>query len=59
MRASRFPAWVTPAFADVLRLADRFDALASHPRTREYLQRAPRRPAFEKALADQLALYAE
>jgi glutathione S-transferase len=41
--------------ADVLRLLERFDALAGHPATRGYLKRATARPAFAKAYADQMA----
>lgn len=41
--------------ADVLRLVDRFDGLAGYPACRAYLQRAVSRPAFQKALADQMA----
>jgi glutathione S-transferase len=44
--------------ADVLRLPDRFDALAAHPACRAYLARATARPAFAKAYADQLAHFA-
>lgn len=58
--------WLTGGFsvadilmADVLRLADRFDALKDYPACRAYLTRATARPAFQKAHADQLAYYAE
>lgn len=44
--------------ADVLRLPDRFDGLAGHPACQAYLARATARPAFAKAYADQIALYA-
>lgn len=44
--------------ADVLRPVDRFDGLAGYPACRAYLDRALARPAFEKALADQLAHFA-
>jgi glutathione S-transferase len=44
--------------ADVLRLPDRFDGLADHPACRAYVARATARPAFAKAHADQLALFA-
>ena len=44
--------------ADVLRLADRFDALAGFPACRAYVARATARPAFQKAHADQLAHFA-
>jgi glutathione S-transferase len=57
--------WLTERFsiadilmADVLRLIDRFDALAAHPACRAYVARAVARPAFQKAHADQMALYA-
>jgi glutathione S-transferase len=57
--------WLVGAFsiadilmADVLRLVDRFDGLAAHPAARAYLQRATARPAFTKALADQMAHFA-
>ncbi len=43
------------AMSDVLRLADRFDRLASLPACRDYVRRATARPAFRKAHADQLA----
>ncbi len=46
------------AMADVLRLADRFDGLAHHPRCRDYVRRATARPAFITAHADQLAHFA-
>ena len=41
--------------ADVLRLVDRFDGLAQSPACRAYLARAKARPAFAKALDDQIA----
>lgn len=44
--------------ADVLRLVDRFDRLEGHPACRAYVARATARPAFEKALEDQLAHFA-
>ena len=57
--------WLAGAFsiadiqmADVLRLADRFDGLAGHPACAAYLAKATARPAFHKALADQLAHFA-
>jgi glutathione S-transferase len=57
--------WLTGTFsvadllmADVLRLVDRFDGLARHPACRAYLARATVRPAFQKALADQMAHFA-
>ncbi len=46
------------AMADVLRLADRFDALSGHPACRAYVARATARPAFEQAFQDQLAHFA-
>jgi len=45
--------------ADVLRLVDRFEGLAAHPATRDYLRRATARPAFVKAHADQIAHFAK
>ena len=45
--------------ADVLRLVNRFDGLASYPECRAYLERAIKRPAFLKAHADQLAHFAK
>lgn len=58
-------AWLAGAFsvadilmADVLRLVDRFDGLAAHPATRDYVARATARPAFVKAHADQMAHFA-
>lgn len=45
--------------ADVLRLVDRFDGLANYPACKAYLERAIGRPAFQKALADQLAHFAK
>lgn len=44
--------------ADVLRLVDRFDGLAAHPACKAYVTRATERPAFRKALADQMAHFA-
>ena len=44
--------------ADVLRLADRFDGLEGYAACTSYLARATARPAFKKALADQLAHFA-
>lgn len=46
------------AMADSLRLVGRYDALANHPACRDYVARATARPAFIKALADQLAHFA-
>jgi glutathione S-transferase len=45
--------------ADVLRLVDRFDGLADFPACRAYVARATARPAFVKALADQMAHFAK
>ena len=45
--------------ADVLRIVDRFDGLAKHPACKAYVTRATARPAFQKALADQLAHFAK
>ena len=57
--------WLMGAFsvadilmADVLRLVDRFDGLATYPACREYVARATARPAFVKAHADQMAHFA-
>jgi glutathione S-transferase len=44
--------------ADVLRLVARFDGLGAHPACAAYMARAVARPAFQKALADQLAHFA-
>lgn len=44
--------------ADVLRLVDRFGALADHPACQGYVARATARPAFRKAHADQMAHFA-
>ena len=44
--------------ADVLRLPDRFDALADYSACRAYVARATTRPAFAKAHADQIAHFA-
>ncbi len=46
------------AMADVLRLVDRFDGLATYPACRAYVARALARPAFVKAHAAQLAHFA-
>jgi len=58
--------WLAGAFSiadilmvDVLRTADRFDALAAHPACRAYVARATARPAFVKAYADQIAHFAK
>ncbi len=57
--------WLTDAFsiadiimADVLRLADRFDALADYSNCRAYVEQATSRPAFKKAYQDQLDHFA-
>jgi len=57
--------WLAGAFsvadilmADVLRLVDRFDGLATHRACRDYVARAMARPAFVKAHADQMAHFA-
>jgi len=44
--------------ADVLRVVGRFDGLAEYPACRNYVARATARPAFVKALADQMAHFA-
>jgi glutathione S-transferase len=44
--------------SDALRLLARFDRLSNHPACRAYVERAIARPAFGKALADQLAHFA-
>ena len=44
--------------ADVLRLVDRFDGLATHPACRDYVARATARPSLVKAHADQMAYFA-
>lgn len=41
--------------ADVLRLVERFDGLATYPACRDYVARATARPSFVKAHADQIA----
>jgi len=46
------------AMADVLRLVDRFQGLDDSPACAAYVARATARPAFAKALADQLAHFA-
>ncbi|OFE13452.1 glutathione S-transferase [Pseudohongiella acticola] len=57
--------WLTEAFSiadilmsDVLRLVDRFDGLAEYPLCHSFVERATARPAFAKALEDQLAHFA-
>ena len=44
--------------ADVLRLVDRFDGLATYPACRDCVTRATARPSFVKAHADQMAHFA-
>lgn len=44
--------------ADVLRLVDRFGGLEGYPACKAYLDKATARPAFQKALADQMAHFA-
>ena len=44
--------------ADVLRQLERFGGLAKYPACHAYVARAKARPAFQKALADQLAHFA-
>lgn len=44
--------------ADVLRLVDRFEGLATFPACRDYVARATTRPAFVKAHVDQMAHFA-
>ena len=44
--------------ADILRLPDRFGALAAYPACKAYVDRATARPAFAKAHADQRAHFA-
>ncbi len=46
------------AMADVLRPLQRFGGLAAHPACHAYVARATARPAFQKALADQMAHFA-
>ncbi|WP_375176124.1 glutathione S-transferase family protein [Pseudooceanicola sp.] len=57
--------WLTGQFtvadilmSDVLRLADRFDALADFPACRAYVEKAKGRPAFQAAHDDQMAHFA-
>lgn len=44
--------------ADVLRIVDRLEGLNDYPACRAYVARATARPAFRKALADQMAHFA-
>lgn len=46
------------AMTDVLRLVERLGGLADYPACRAYVARATARPAFQKALADQMAHFA-
>lgn len=46
------------AMVDVLRLVDRFGGLDGRPACRDYMDRGTARPAFKKAVADQLAHFA-
>ncbi|WP_300073803.1 glutathione S-transferase family protein [uncultured Ruegeria sp.] len=53
--------WLTDRFSaadivmvDVFRVIDRFDGLSNYPVCRNYMKRAEDRPAFKKALADQI-----
>jgi len=46
------------AMVEVLRLVDRLGGLTAYPACREYIARATKRPAFVKALADQMAFFA-
>jgi glutathione S-transferase len=57
--------WLTGSFtvadllmADVLRVVDRFDGLGGHRACKDFVSRATSRPAFVKALADQMAFFA-
>lgn len=45
--------------ADTLRLVDRFDGLTDFPAARAYVGHATARPAFQKALVDQMAHFAK
>src|SRR6478736_2002223 len=47
------------AMSDALRLVDRFGGLSNHPACQAYVGRATGRPAFVKALADQMAHFAK
>jgi len=44
--------------ADVLRPIDRFGGLSEYPAAKAYMERAIARPAFQKALADQMTHFA-
>jgi glutathione S-transferase len=46
------------AMADVLRLVEKFGGLKGHPACRDYVARAVARPAFVKALANQMVHFA-
>lgn len=56
--AGRFSA-ADIVMVDVFRVIDRFDGLADYPACRSYMKRAETRPAFKKALADQIAHFRE
>ncbi len=45
--------------ADALRLVNRFEGLKEFPQAQAYIARATARPAFQKALADQMAHFAK
>lgn len=47
------------AMIEVLRLVERFDRLGAYPACRDHIARATARPAFAKALADQMAHFAK
>jgi glutathione S-transferase len=58
--------WLTDRFSaadilmvDVFRVIDRFDGLENYPVCRRYMKHAVQRPAFKKALADQLEHFTE
>jgi glutathione S-transferase len=58
--------WLTGPFtvadllmADVLRLVDRFEGWTGQSACRDFVARATARPAFKKALGDQMAFFAE
>ena len=58
--------WLTRRFSaadivmvDVFRVIDRFDGLEKYPACRTYVKRAEDRPAFKKALTDQLRHFTE
>ncbi len=43
--------------ASVLRIARHIDLVAEHPNLKAYVERAEQRPAFKRALADQVAVF--